>query len=150
MIPLFGRHDLVLPGGGHREFERRLDRLCPRIAEERARQTGRRDLLHRRQCRRPHVVVKTLVTGSESRQLVGQCRRVFRVGVPEHRNPIIAHRIEVTLAVRIEQITTFAPYQRDIALCIERRLVVLLKRLNDIERQCRRGRSRHLKFSPGF
>ena len=52
---------------------------------------------------------------------------------------VIAHGVEISLAIRIEQIRSFAAHQRDVALGVERKLEIGFQLLDRVERQHRGG-----------
>ena len=64
------------------------------------------------------------MTRRQRPQLVGQRRRVLRIGVTEDRHPVVAHRVEVAAALAVEQVRPFAAHERDLPLGVERRLVI--------------------------
>ena len=70
------------------------------------------------------------MTGRERRELIRERRGKLRVGVPEHGHAVVAHRIEIALAVGIEEIASLAAHERDIAFRVQRGLMVGLELLN--------------------
>ena len=99
-----------------RELDRRLHRLRPGIAEEGAREPGRRDRDEFGQEPRPDIVVEDPRTGHEHPSLLRQRFGDGRVGVADARHADAAHAIDVAATLVVPHAGALAPHDRDVAL----------------------------------
>src|SRR5690606_36752547 len=102
------------------ELDAGLDCLRAGIAEERAREAVRSDRRDLGQQLGAGIVEEDLVTGGELTELVDERGGEAWMGMTERRDTVVAHGVEVAVALVVVEPHARAADECDIALCVER------------------------------